>query len=326
VYTSCERGIAEPTSISVNNCVRWYSPLPDEDSYTLNDGDVVTVSLGVHIDGYAVVSTQTIHVQFTPAPATGPVADAVCALHFATRGVINVLSTGSTAQVETLVKEALDTFGVNVVEGSCLRRIRRFLVGQTTVEEKHGKILEFGESTPVFVVEKGEVYLLDLAISTGSGKVKVHPDLRPTIYTRSIPSSKNHANFKLSATRSLFTELTSNASLYSVFPFTLRQHSALSRARLGLAELVTHGILSPCPVIVEKSAKAIVVRRSVTVYVRKRGEIVVLAGGEGEVGRMWVRSERSVRPGGVLEAAVSGEGVKVVELKRVEGEKMEIED
>jgi metalloprotease ARX1 len=129
------------------------------------------VSLGVHIDGYAVVSSQTIHVQSTPAPATGPVADAVCALHFATRGIINTLSTGTTAHIEDVLKESLETYDVKVVEGSCLRRIRRFLVGQTTIEERNGKVLEFGDSNPEWTVDEGEVYLLDLAISTGTGMV-----------------------------------------------------------------------------------------------------------------------------------------------------------
>ena len=158
-----------------------------------------------------------------------------------------------------------------------------------------------------------------------NAKVKVHPDLRPTIYTRSIPASKNHTNFKLIATRNLFTQLTSNASLYSVFPFTLRHHPDPSRAKLGVAELVTYGILQPCSVLTEKSQKAVVVRRTITVFVRKRGEILILGGGEQEARVMWVRSEKGVRPGGGLEKAVRGEGIKVIELKRIEGEKMDIE-
>jgi metalloprotease ARX1 len=171
VYRSVERGIAEPTSINVNNCVRWYSPLADEEGYILQEGDVVTVSLGVHIDGYAVVSSQTVRVQTERTPATGPVADAVCALHFATKGIINSLSTGSTSQIEQVLKETVETYGVNVVEGSCLRRIRRFLIGQTTIEERDGKVLEFGEQNDEWTPAPGEVYLLDLAISTGTGAV-----------------------------------------------------------------------------------------------------------------------------------------------------------
>jgi metalloprotease ARX1 len=325
VYQSNERGIAEPTSVNVNSCIRKYSPLPDEEGYVLQEGDVVTVSLGVHIDGYAVIASQTIHIQSIPSPSTGPVADATCALHFVTRGIINLLSTGSTTDIDTILREGLQTFGVSVVEGSCLRRIRRFLVGQTTIEELHPKVLELGSPVPEFAILPGEVYLLDLAISTGTGHVRVHSDLRPTIYTRSIPRSKTHSNFKLQATRTLFTRLTSDRSMYSVFPFTLRQHPDPARAKLGVAELVTHGILQPCPVLLEKSQKAIVVRKTVTVYVRKRGDVVVLCGGEQEMGIMWVRSEKGVRPGGPLEMAVKGDGVKITELRRVEGEKMDLE-
>jgi methionine aminopeptidase len=132
---------------------------------------VVTISLGVHIDGYSVLSSQTIRVLSTPEPAVGPVADAVCALHFATKGIINTLSTGTTTQIQDVLKDALSSYKVNVVERSNLRRIRRFLVGQTTIEERNAKVLEFGETSDEWTVSPGEVYLLDLAISTGTGKV-----------------------------------------------------------------------------------------------------------------------------------------------------------
>jgi methionine aminopeptidase len=132
---------------------------------------VATISLGVHIDGYSVLSSQTIRVISTPEPAVGPVADAVCALHFATKGIINTLSTGTTTQIQDVVKEALSSYKVNVVDGSNLRRIRRFLVGQTTVEERNAKVLEFGEKNDEWTVSPGEVYILDLAVSTGTGKV-----------------------------------------------------------------------------------------------------------------------------------------------------------
>ena len=175
MYQSQERGIAEPTSICVNSCVRWYSPLSDGEGYTLQEGDIVTISLGVHVDGYAVLSSQTIHIQSSPAPVTGPVADAVCALHYATRAIMNAASVGTVKDIEEVVREACGTFGVNVVEGSCLRRIRRFLVGQSTIEERNGKVLEFGDVNEDFSIVPGEVYVLDIAISTGTGKVFTPP-------------------------------------------------------------------------------------------------------------------------------------------------------
>lgn len=84
---------------------------------------------------------------------------------------MNALSAGTVKDIEEVVKEACATFGTTVVEGSCLRRIRRFLVGQSTVEEHSGKVLEFGDTNKEFPIVPGEVYLLDLAISTGTGKV-----------------------------------------------------------------------------------------------------------------------------------------------------------
>jgi metalloprotease ARX1 len=171
VYQANERGISEPTSINVNNCIRWYAPLSDEEGYVLGEGHVVTISLGVHIDGYSVLSSQTIRILSTPEPAVGPVADAVCALHFATKGIINTLSNGTPTQIQDVLKDALSSYKVNVVEGSNLRRIRRFLVGQTTIDERNAKVLDFGENNDEWTVSPGEVYLLDLAISTGTGKV-----------------------------------------------------------------------------------------------------------------------------------------------------------
>jgi hypothetical protein len=105
----------------------------------------------------------------------------------------------------------------------------------------------------------------------------------------------------------------------------LRQHPDIARAKLGVAELVTHGILQPYPVLIEKSQKSIVVRRTVTIFVRNRGEVLILGGGEQEARVMWVRSEKNTHTGGQLDLALRTEGVKVVELKKVEGEKMDLE-
>ena len=65
VYTSKKasipKGIAFPTSLSLNNVVSHFSPMPsDKDVPTLKDGDVVKVMMGVHIDGYASVHAETL--------------------------------------------------------------------------------------------------------------------------------------------------------------------------------------------------------------------------------------------------------------------------
>ncbi|NWU94594.1 PA2G4 protein, partial [Upupa epops] len=47
-----KKGIAFPTSISVNNCVCHFSPLKSDQDYSLKDGDLVKIDLGVHVDGF----------------------------------------------------------------------------------------------------------------------------------------------------------------------------------------------------------------------------------------------------------------------------------
>uniref|UniRef100_A0A673KWP5 Proliferation-associated protein 2G4-like n=1 Tax=Sinocyclocheilus rhinocerous TaxID=307959 RepID=A0A673KWP5_9TELE len=47
-----KKGIAFPTCVSVNNCVCHFSPLKSDPDYTLKDGDLVKIDLGVHVDGF----------------------------------------------------------------------------------------------------------------------------------------------------------------------------------------------------------------------------------------------------------------------------------
>uniref|UniRef100_A0A2R9BM41 Peptidase M24 domain-containing protein n=1 Tax=Pan paniscus TaxID=9597 RepID=A0A2R9BM41_PANPA len=47
-----KKGIAFPTSISVNNSVCHFSPLKRGQDYILKEGDLVKIDLGVHVDGF----------------------------------------------------------------------------------------------------------------------------------------------------------------------------------------------------------------------------------------------------------------------------------
>lgn len=70
-----EKGIAFPTSISVNEICGHYTPLKsdaedkEKELNTLRDGDVVKIDLGVHIDGYIALVAHTIVVGDKPVDA-----------------------------------------------------------------------------------------------------------------------------------------------------------------------------------------------------------------------------------------------------------------
>ena len=48
-------GVAFPTCISVNNVICHYTPLLSEPDTCLQDGDLVKMDLGAHIDGFIAV-------------------------------------------------------------------------------------------------------------------------------------------------------------------------------------------------------------------------------------------------------------------------------
>ena len=238
-----ERGIAVPTAIDVNQVSNGWSPEIDdienlqkwnnhsEDSKYLSTvtgvlraGDIVKITLGVHIDGYTsqVSHTIVIYPVDESAKPTGPLlggkADAVAAAHIAMETVNALLSCaltpeklpaslGSSGQsingqlIRLIVDTIARSYNCCVVPGSRVRRVRRFLAGQNEgiVAEREYKgvvwteshqesqllamsdsvkdlaIVERGHSpitndsaipTDEFVVQAGEVYLVDLKMAS----------------------------------------------------------------------------------------------------------------------------------------------------------------
>ncbi len=87
-----EKGIAFPTCVSPNHFVGHVSPLVSED-LTLNDGDLVKIDLGVHIDGFIGQVAHTVVVG--KKEADGKKADVVLAAHNAIEAALRVLKPGN---------------------------------------------------------------------------------------------------------------------------------------------------------------------------------------------------------------------------------------
>jgi len=56
------KGLAFPTTISVNEVAGHNSPLP-EDSTSIREGDLVKIDLGLHIDGFPAFVGHTLVVK-----------------------------------------------------------------------------------------------------------------------------------------------------------------------------------------------------------------------------------------------------------------------
>lgn len=174
-----EKGISHPVTIEVNEYVSNVSPELDvsTEQQIFQAGDIVTLSLGAHIDGYTALSSHTL-VIYPPGvmidnelkpegPLLGSKADAIVACSIATRAVIALLGLAvhselipwipelqnsgnviSGSVIRQLVDRIAASFGCVVVPGSKVRRVRRFLSGQAegVVAERDFKGVVWDES------------------------------------------------------------------------------------------------------------------------------------------------------------------------------------
>jgi metalloprotease ARX1 len=214
-----EKGIAQPVTIDVNNVHTGFSPEIDDDSTSFQffeAGDIVTITLGCHIDGYTSNLSHTMVIypegqlqddELRPTgPLVGAKADAIVAAYVANETVISLLGAALTPEklpavlkqlnqdstvitgslIRKIVDEIATSFKCVVVPGSRVRRIRRFLAGQAEgiVAEKEYKGVAWTEADQ-------EAALLEKA-STSQELIKVEKSIKQAGITQhsAIPSDE----------------------------------------------------------------------------------------------------------------------------------------
>ncbi|XP_010529897.1 PREDICTED: ERBB-3 BINDING PROTEIN 1-like [Tarenaya hassleriana] len=240
VKKKIERGIAFPTCISVNNTVCHFSPLASDDTL-LEEGDVMKIDMGCHIDGFIAVVAHTVVLQ--EGPITGRKADVIAAANTAAEVALRLVRPGKKNQeVSEAIQKVAEAYDCKIVEGVLSHQMKRFVIDGNKVvlsvsnPETRVEDVEF---------EENEVYSIDIVTSSGDGKPKLLDEKQTTVYKRS-PDRSYH--LKMKASRFIFSEINQN---FQHFPFTARVLEE-KRARLGLVECVNHDLLEPYPVLHEK--------------------------------------------------------------------------
>lgn len=170
-----EKGISHPVTIEVNEYVLNASPELDfAEAQYFQPGDIVTISVGAHIDGYTALVSHTVVIypqgvmienELKPeGPLMGAKADAVVASYIACEAVVALLGLALTPEkmssvgldlkvvtgthIRNVVDSIATSFGCVVVPGSKVRRVRRFLAGQAEgiVAERDFKGVVWSES------------------------------------------------------------------------------------------------------------------------------------------------------------------------------------
>ncbi|RAL37348.1 unnamed protein product [Cuscuta campestris] len=240
VKKKIERGVAFPTCISVNNTVCHYSPL-SSDEKVLEDGDMLKIDMGCHIDGFIAVVAHTHVLQ--EGPVTGKAADVIAAANTAAEVALRLVRPGKkNSDVTEAIQKVAAAYDCKIVEGVLSHQMKQFVIDANKVvlsvsnPETRVDDAEF---------EENEVYSIDIVTSTGEGKPKLIDEKQTTIYKRAVDKTYS---LKMKASRFIFSEINQK---FPIMPFNARDLEE-KRARLGLLECVNHDLLQPYPVLHEK--------------------------------------------------------------------------
>nr|CAH8853014.1 unnamed protein product [Trichobilharzia regenti]CAH8853016.1 unnamed protein product [Trichobilharzia regenti]CAH8853018.1 unnamed protein product [Trichobilharzia regenti] len=242
-----KKGIAFPTSISLNNIMCHYSPIDGEenDPVEIKNGDLVKINVGAHVDGYAAIVGHTMVVGASQNnKVTGKKADVIVAAHTAAEAILRTLRPNieNTRASEVVGKATLD-FNCHPVEGMQCHQMKRLIydaeksiVFSPTEEQK--KTIE------KCTFDTNDVWNVDIIVSTGDGKPREHK-ARTTLYKK----NETLYQLKMKASRQIYSEIANKCLAY---PFNIRALEDVKKARLGITECIKHGVIQPLSVYCEK--------------------------------------------------------------------------
>ncbi|KAI8924175.1 peptidase M24, structural domain-containing protein [Entophlyctis helioformis] len=247
------KGIAFPTCVSPATALCSLSPLPSdpEAGITLKTGDVVRVELGAHIDGYIAQAAHTMVVGASKAaPATGRTADVLQAAHVAAEAVIRLLRPSKTiGDIVDMVDRVAADFECTPVENVVASQVLRNILDGP-------KQIIFNSSEPLrrdireTAIEEGEVYAVNLLLTTGEGKTKPG-DARTTVFKR---NADHTYQLKLQTSRAVFSHISKE---FGTMGFSLRQFEEETKARAGIVECARNSLVTPYPVLYEKDGASV---------------------------------------------------------------------
>ncbi len=225
-------GLSFPCNVAINHIAAHYtSPLNDET--VIQDGDLVTVDCGAHVEGC--ISDSAFTVALNPEHES-----LVKAAEEAVRAAVDVIRPGAKLNtIGELIEDTIHSAGFEPVKQLTGHQLEEWtLHGEKQVPCVSGK--------PEVVVEAGEAYAIEVFASTGSGNVTEQPN--PLIYQLlpiRVPVRFRGSRQFLSIARREYRE----------FPFAERwlaqrmRHAAL---KMAIRELRQNGALIAHPILAEE--------------------------------------------------------------------------
>lgn len=269
------KGVAFPVCVSVNDVICHCSPLlSDGDSFpVLEVNDLVKIDMGVHIGGFIALTAHTVlvGVDLTDKAAaqeivSGPRAHVINAAYTAAEVASRLIKDGNTnTMVTAAVRQIAEAYGVDTISGTVMHQLKQFVIdGKKQVALKDESDQQRVEAC---TFETGEVYAIDIAMSTGDGKCR-ESGSRTTVYRRKV---EQKYSLKNKASRQFFNDINKR---YPTMPFSLRSLPDEKASKLGVRECVTHDLLAAYPMLSERK-ESIVAHIKFTVLLLPTGTLQI---------------------------------------------------
>ncbi|KAH8697233.1 methionine aminopeptidase 2-like protein [Talaromyces proteolyticus] len=230
-------GMGFPCGLSINHCAAHYTPNAGN-KMVLQQGDVMKVDFGAHINGRIVDSAFTM--------TFDPVYDnLLAAVKDATNtGVREAGIDVRMSDIGAAIQEAMESYELELNGNSypvkCIRNLNGHNIDQHVIHGgKSVPIVKGGDQTKM---EEGEVFAIETFGSTGKGYVR--DDMETSHYAK-VPDAANVA-LRLSSAKNLLSVINKN---FGTLPFCRRYLDRLGQEKylLGLNNLVSAGIVQDYP-------------------------------------------------------------------------------
>lgn len=234
-------GVAFPTGLSLNHCAAHYTPNAGN-KMILQQGDVMKVDFGVHVNGRIVDSAFTVAFDPVYDPLLAAVKDAT------NTGIQLAGIDARMSEIGEGIQEAMESYELTLGGTTYPVRAIRNLNGHTIARYSiHGG--DAGKSVPIVKggsdgerMEEGETYAIETFGSTGRGVVR--DDLETSHYAKIADAP--HAALRVASAKPLLRSIERN---FGTLPFCRRYLDRLGHEKylLGLNHLVQAGILQDYP-------------------------------------------------------------------------------
>ncbi|KAB8345893.1 hypothetical protein FH972_022948 [Carpinus fangiana] len=273
------KGIGHPTTVSPSSYITPYTPLlsdAEEAETELKAGEEIKIQLGAQIDGFGTIVCDTIIVP--GAEVTSRQADLILATYYANEVLLRLmvppglLASGTDeekakaakdkaptqSKITQLVEKVAKSYDCNIVESTTC-----WLFGRNEIEGEKKIILSPAEGVRGDgIPEVGEVWGVEIGVSTGTGKVKTL-EKRTTLHRRTTTTYQ----LKRPSSRATLSEIVKK---FSTFPFSLRQLDDERAGKVGVVECVRSGVVRQYEVIGDKDSEP-VARLLTTIAITKNG-------------------------------------------------------